>query len=263
MVSRSKQVDDLASKLAKLGKLHADGALSDEEFRALKARLISSTSLQKRREEKQADNGNFNNTLRPTSSPFGERLFGGNFIVGSLIAINIAIFVLMLRGNPSEGWSSAYLLSWGADYGRLTLNGEFWRLFTSTFLHLNFIHIAGNMGCLFYWGSVTERALGSPVFLLVYCLCGLFASLISVLTNPQVVSVGASGAIAGVLGVMCVMWFRSDARVSTEDVLGNLAVNAVLSFVAGVDWVAHVAGLVSGLALGALALPTDSHAKRA
>jgi membrane associated rhomboid family serine protease len=253
MVTQPK-ISEIVEQLTKLAKLHADGALTDEEFIAAKTRLLKSRGNRAVRKNP-LDHSGFNRAFRSADAAVADKTAVGKpLIVGLLIAVNAVIFVLMFLENPSAEWNAAFLLRWGADYGPLTLNGQIWRLFTSTFLHFNFIHIAGNMGCLFYWGSVTERALGSRLFLLVYLLCGLLASLTSVVTNPQVVSGGASGSIAGLLGVMCVMWFRGDARVATKDVLGNLAINALLSFVAGVDWVAHVGGLISGSVLGILLL---------
>ena len=177
----------------------------------------------------------------------------GNPVVWLLIAINLSVFASMSIVNPD--WTSNYLISWGADYGPLTLHGQWWRLFTCTFVHFNLLHITGNMGCLFYWGSVTERALGSRLFLLSYCLCGVLGSLASVLANPQGLSAGASGAIAGVFGIMCVMWLRGDPRVSKQDIIGNLAINVGLSATSGVDWRAHLGGVISGLILGLLLLP--------
>jgi rhomboid protease GluP len=186
------------------------------------------------------------------------RYFRGNPVAAGLVVINVGIFVLMSALNPAAEWDSNYLISWGADYGPLTLDGQFWRLLTSTFLHFNLIHITGNMGCLFYWGSVTERAMGSRLFFLSYCLCGVLGSLASVLANPQAVSAGASGAIAGVFGIMCVMWFRGDPRVSKQDIVGNLTINVGLSTLPGVDWIAHVGGLFGGLILGLLLLQGNS-----
>jgi membrane associated rhomboid family serine protease len=259
MGSPPNKISDLADKLTKLGKLRADGALTEDEFKAVKRKLLNTQNAAARQQhQKQTTDPNIDSPLVSTSPSSIDALiaanpaFGANPVVISLIAINVLIFILMWLGNPAFEWNARYLVSWGADYGLLTLNGEIWRLFTSTFVHLNPIHIAGNMSCLFYWGPVTERALGSRVFLLVYCLCGVLASFTSVVIHPEIVSAGASGAIAGVLGIMCVMWFRSDKRVSTEDVLGNLAVNVMISFVGGVDWVAHVGGLISGLVAGSL-----------
>jgi rhomboid protease GluP len=177
----------------------------------------------------------------------------GNPVVCLLIPANVSVFVLMSIVDPD--WTSNYIISWGANYGPLTLHGQWWRLFTCSFIHFNLLHIAGNMGCLFYWGSVTERALGSRLFLLSYCVCAVAGSLASVLGNPQAISAGASGAIAGVFGIMCVMWFHADPRVSKQDIFGNLAINIGLSATAGVDWRAHLGGVISGLILGLLLLP--------
>jgi rhomboid protease GluP len=179
----------------------------------------------------------------------------GNPVVCLLIAVNVGVFGAMSVANPSQQWTSNYLIDWGSDYGPLTLQGEYWRLLTCTFVHFSLLHITGNMGCLFYWGSVTERALGSRLFLLSYGLCGVLGSLASVLANPQAVSAGASGAIAGVFGIMCVMWLRGDPHVSKQDILANLSINVGLSATAGVDWVAHLGGVVSGLILGIMLLP--------
>lgn len=251
MSSQSDQ-NDTAAQIIKLSNLHADGVLTDDEFVALKARLIAEVS-----------NRSIETVSGATKPKAVEGLFGENPAVLTLIGINVGIFGFMLLGNPALKWNAAYLVSWGADYGRLTLSGEMWRLFTATFIHISVLHIVTNMSCLFYWGRITERSLGIGPFVLIYLLSGVFASLMSVLVNPQVVSAGASGSIAGVLGIMCIMWFRGDKRVTTEDVLGNLAVNVMLSFVGGVDWVAHVCGLVGGLILAALFLQADSRVEEA
>jgi rhomboid protease GluP len=181
--------------------------------------------------------------------------FRGNPVVCLLIAVNVGVFALMSVINPSDQWSSDYILRWGGDYGPLTLHGQWWRLFTCTFVHFNLLHIAGNMGCLAYWGGITERALGSRLFLLAYCLCGVVGSLTSVLADPQAISAGASGAIAGVFGIMCVMWLRGNPHVGRQDIIGNLAINVGLSASSGVDWHAHLGGVLAGLVLGLVLLP--------
>jgi membrane associated rhomboid family serine protease len=247
----------LLDQLTKLGELHSNGYLSADEFRAIKAMVLNSETtsdiryLDKQPLEVEDKKVLKSRELSPREHLFGE---GATTVVFLLVAINASVFVLMLLQNPSPKFDTAFLLSWGADYGKLTLHGQPWRLITSTFVHLNLAHIAGNMSALLYWGRVTEQALGSRMFLLVYLLCGVSASVTSVTVNPQIVSAGASGAIAGVLGIMCVMLFKGDSRVSVREVLGNLAFNVALSFLAGVDWVTHVGGLASGLFFGALFL---------
>ena len=173
-----------------------------------------------------------------------------------LVVINIVVFFLMAGGRSGD-WPASFLVTWGGNLGRLTFNGEPWRLVTSMFLHGSFGHLGGNLICLLAWGSVTELALGTVRFLLAYFGFGVLASLASAWVNPDVVSVGASGAIAGILGLMVVIWLKGDARVSPRDLLANIAINAFMSFQPAVDGIAHVAGFVAGMGTGPLLFPAS------
>ena len=168
-----------------------------------------------------------------------------------LVCLNVVIFLSTAADQPGD-WTPRFLVGWGGNLGRLTLDGEPWRLVSALFLHGGFGHLAGNMMCLLVWGSLTELALGTGRFLLAYFACGILANLASAAAHPAVVSVGASGAIAGILGLMVVIWWKGDARVSPQGVLANLALNAFMSLLPGVDGVAHVAGFFAGLAIGPL-----------
>jgi membrane associated rhomboid family serine protease len=168
-----------------------------------------------------------------------------------LIVVNLVVFFVM-AGERSGDWPAGFLTAWGGNLGRLTLNGEAWRLATGLFLHGSFGHLAGNLICLLAWGSITEQALGTVRYLLAYFACGVLANLASAWANPNVVSVGASGAIAGILGLLVVMWLKGDTRVSAKGLLANIALNAFLSLLPAVDWVAHVAGFAAGMAIGPL-----------
>lgn len=168
----------------------------------------------------------------------------------AIAVANVAVFLLMLTNARTGDWTAEFLLGWGADFAPLTLGGQPWRLLTSTFVHLSLPHIASNMLCLFYWGPVTERALGWRKFAATYLLCGVSASLVSVALQPHIVSAGASGALAGLLGVMLVMWLRGDPRVSRNGILTNIGLNVLIAFAVPVDWIAHAAGFVAGVLLG-------------
>jgi membrane associated rhomboid family serine protease len=168
-----------------------------------------------------------------------------------LIAANVIVFLLM-QADRSGAWSSAFLVSWGGDLGRLTLHGEPWRLLTAMFVHGSVGHIAGNLVCLLAWGSFTEIVLGTRRFLLAYFTCGILADLASAVANPNVVSVGASGAIAGILGLMVVIWLKGAVRISPGNLVANIALNGFLSFLPAVDWTAHLAGFAVGAAIGPL-----------
>ena len=174
-----------------------------------------------------------------------------------LLVINALVFLAMLGGQDSGNWSARYLLDWGGNLGSLTLHGEPWRLLTAIFLHGSFGHISGNMLCLLAWGSVVEIVIGTARFVPAYFAFGIFAGVVGAWAHPDVVSVGASGAIAGILGVLVVMWLRGDGRVSAGGLLANIAINAFISFMPSVDGFAHVAGFAAGLALGPLLFPAS------
>ena len=89
------------------------------------------------------------------------------------------------------------LVRWGAQFGPLTTQGQWWRLFTCTFLHIGILHLLCNMVVLWQIGGILERLLGRSAFLVVYLLAGLAGSLASLAWNPDVVAVGGERAGAG------------------------------------------------------------------
>lgn len=172
-----------------------------------------------------------------------------------MIAVNVAIYAVMAALSGKLSFPAEMVVHWGGNFGPLTLGGEPWRLFTSTFLHFGPGHIASNMLCLFYWGVVTERPLGWWRWLLAYLACGLIASGSSVLVHGDVVSAGASGAIAGLLGVIAAMFLKRYPAINGRVIVQNLLLNVVIAVVLPVDWVAHLGGFLAGVALGMVLLP--------
>ena len=115
-----------------------------------------------------------------------------------IIALNLVVFVVMVfAGLGVESFSTDDLVKWAADYGPLTLHGEWWRLLTSTFVHGGLMHIISNMVSLFFAGLFLEQVLGKIKYLTAYLICGLVASIVSLMYHPESVSAGASGAIMG------------------------------------------------------------------
>ena len=96
----------------------------------------------------------------------------------TLVVVNILIFFVMdFRGNTENG---AYMLAHGAAYGPLILeNGEYYRLFTSMFLHFGIEHLFGNMLTLIFLGDLLEKMIGKFRFILIYFLGGLAGNLLS------------------------------------------------------------------------------------
>jgi rhomboid protease GluP len=181
----------------------------------------------------------------------------------TLIALNVLVYVAMGLGGVS--WTDPSVMDgvrWGADFGPLTLSGEWWRVLTSTFVHFGIVHIAFNMWCLWSLGSSLEIFMGRNAFAVTYLLSGLMSSLVSVAWDPWRVSAGASGAIFGIAGAFVSYLYLKKVPMDPGFVrqkLKNLAIfigyNLIYGAAGNVDNSAHVGGLVAGLILGALVPP--------
>ena len=104
------------------------------------------------------------------------------------------------------------LLNWGANDGLHTLLAEPWRMLTSNYVHIGFIHIALNMWCLWNLGLLAERIFAPWTYFGVYTFCGLAGSLASIALHPVRVSAGASGAVFGLAGALVVTRRRRRVR---------------------------------------------------
>lgn len=172
-------------------------------------------------------------------------------MVRLIILANVLLYGLVVVGTGEFSPSARQLLAWGGDLGALSLHGEPWRLVTGIFLHASPGHIFGNMALLFFAGMFVEAMLGPTRFLVVYVVCGLAASLLSAWGHPDVVGVGASGAIAGIVGIIVVFYF-SGRRTGIRGawVAQTVGINAALSLAPNVDWLAHLGGFGAGIACG-------------
>src|SRR5256714_5509653 len=124
----------------------------------------------------------------------------GALITKSLIAVNIAIYVITAAQGAGINSPGGSLFAKWILYGPLVANGDWWRLITSAFLHANLLHIAFNMLALWWFGAPVELFLGRWRFLLLYVVSGLAGSAGALLATPNAPTVGASGAIFGILG---------------------------------------------------------------
>src|SRR3984885_15040403 len=178
-----------------------------------------------------------------------------------IIAVNVLVYVAMgLSGVSWTDPSVAQAIRWGADFGPLTLSGQWWRLFTSMFVHFGFFHIALNMWCLRNLAVALEPMMGRLAFSVTYLFCGLAASAVSTAWNPWRASAGASGAIFGIAGAFVSYLVLKKAAIPASLVrqnLQSLAVFILLNLSIGaarghIDNSAHLAGLAAGFILGAL-----------
>ncbi len=181
-----------------------------------------------------------------------------------LIALNFAAFAIELvvggAGSLLQGPTVQQLVRLGGSvpyYPRPSgtvvgiATGEYWRLFTSMFLHAGIIHIALNMYGLWLFGRVLEDELGSLKMLAVYLMSGLAGGAFSFAFGSGAVGVGASGAIYGLLGAFVAYNYRRRHmrfyRARLQAVMPWVILNIFLSFsIPFIDWHAHVGGLVAG-----------------
>jgi membrane associated rhomboid family serine protease len=141
----------------------------------------------------------------------------------------------------------------GALYGPAVADGDWWRLFTAAFLHYGPIHLAFNMLALWFFGAAVETAIGRGRYLLVYMVSGLAGSAGALVFSPNSVTVGASGAIFGILGAALVLE-RQRNYVLGGGAIGIIVLNLVFTFaIPGISIGGHLGGLVGG-ALCMLAL---------
>jgi rhomboid protease GluP len=170
-----------------------------------------------------------------------------------IIGVNIAIYALtsFFGGNFLET-DPGVIVGFGL-YTPYVLNGEVWRLLTSLFIHANVAHIAGNMLFLFIYGLRAEEMFDVKEYLAIYFLSGLAGNVLTMVADLLTVgfafSVGASGAIFGVLGAVMIYMRRSIGQ-SIMSALIYVFFLFTLNIAPGVNILAHLGGLVMGLALG-------------
>ena len=182
-----------------------------------------------------------------------------------LIALNVIFFFVEMSGGEP------FIRQWSVVPRRLVENpaGDFVTIFTSMFMHGGWMHLLGNMLYLWIFGDNVEDRMGQVKFLIFYLLCGIAATVAQVAfsANSTIPNLGASGAIAGVLGAYLVMFPKGQVRV----LMGRSVVNMpavmvlglwiLLQFVngvgsiantaetGGVAYMAHIGGFVAGLVL--------------
>jgi len=195
----------------------------------------------------------------------------------ALIVLNVLAFLVEL-GQGSDAALQSFITAWGVvprefgagkDLSPLIPLPYWSTLITSMFLHGGWMHLGGNMLYLWIFGDNIERAMGSMRFLAFYLICGIVAGLAHIaFSNGSIVpSVGASGAISGVLGGYLLMFPRNRVRVLTRGGIASVPAIVVLGFWiviqlfsqigsiaqtsdgGGVAYMAHIGGFVAGLVL--------------
>lgn len=194
------------------------------------------------------------------------------WITYGLIAANIIVLLAMaVAGANLFSPGIEAMVRWGANFAPATTDGEWYRLFTSMFLHFGLLHIAFNMWALYDSGRLTERLYGNAPFLAIYLVGGLMGSLVSLYWNRLVVSAGASGAVFAVYGALLAYVLLHRKMVPQENLKKIRTSTAVFIMYSlfygftheGIDNAAHIGGLAGGLLMGALlSAPLDAQSRR-
>lgn len=178
-----------------------------------------------------------------------------------ILTINVAVFVITAALSQEIMWIPAEnLVFFGANYGPFTVDGQWWRLVSSVFLHAGLIHILFNSIILYQIGSFVEVLLTKKLYLAIYLVTGICASITSLIFNYGVVSIGASGAIFGLFGFFAAMLttkiFSSDFKKRfIKSTWLFIGINLLIGTLGPIDNAAHIGGLVSGFILGIISTP--------
>jgi membrane associated rhomboid family serine protease len=190
------------------------------------------------------------------------------YVTWLIIVINVAVFLidgaLAAAGGFGMFGGGGPLVNAGAVSRQAVLAGDWWTLLTSAFLHLGLLHIGFNMYALWLFGPIIEQLYGHVEYLVLYLLCALGGSVLTILAAPDSAAVGASGAIFGLFGLAFVVSRRRhlllgpQARSMLSQVGTLLVLNLVITFtIPGISWTGHVGGLLVGGFIGLLLAPSN------
>ncbi len=171
----------------------------------------------------------------------------------ALIAINVAVF--LAEGSFTfNSQPTGKVYEEGALFGSIrgiptlgVAHGQWWRIVTSGFMHENLIHIGFNMWVLYYLGMMLEPAIGHLKFGVIYAVSLLTGSFGALLVTPHSPTVGASGAIFGLMGAAAVEMRARQIPIMQSGVGALILFNLVISFtLPGISWGGHIGGLIGG-----------------
>jgi membrane associated rhomboid family serine protease len=204
---------------------------------------VQTGQRQQRAQRKQYDDAGFG-----ARTIAGARFSQRPIATPALVALNVLVYLVtaVQAQSPMDNQSSP-LFQYGQLFApSIGFDGEWWRLFTSGFLHYGLIHIAVNMLSLWIIGRDLEILLGKVRFLAVYFISMLGGSAaVYLFSDPGVPTVGASGAIYGLLGALLVAVLR--LKLNPAMVIGTIVLNLAITYaIPGISLFAHVGGLVIG-----------------
>lgn len=209
---------------------------------------------------------------RTGTTPSSDRILGvipiPSTATSALVAACIALYAIswyMTQSAASaqlestslfSGISGQVLVRLGAKFGPLIAMGQWWRLVTAMFLHAGLLHIGFNLWCLFDLGPEVESLFSIQKFIVLYLVTGIFGFIVSLFWSPFGISIGASGAILGLIGILIGASFHHGqlGKEYRSQLWRWVIYIFAFALIPGlsIDNAAHIGGLISGLALGYL-----------
>ena len=184
-------------------------------------------------------------------------------LTGALLAANLVLFVVSAATQRSPWSGLGDIMENGALWGpAVDVGGEWWRLFTSGFLHANILHVGFNALLLGLLGAPLERSLGVVRFAVLYLAALLAGSLGALLASPRALTIGASGAVFGLMGAHLMASRATGRRARDSGVMGLLVLNLVTTFlIPNISIGGHIGGLAGGLLASWILLAPDRRGK--
>jgi membrane associated rhomboid family serine protease len=166
----------------------------------------------------------------------------------ALVAVNVVVYMITAAQGGGINLPGGKLFSDWALQGLAVSDGDWWRLVTAMFLHGSMLHLLFNMLALFWLGSIVEQALGTPRYLIVYFVSGVAGSAGAlVFSSPFAVTVGASGAIFGVMGALLILEYRATGSLAGQAMMLIIFNLAITFAIPGISKGGHLGGLLGGI----------------
>ena len=184
------------------------------------------------------------------------KIFQTSKVTGFLLVINVAIFIIMTLAGGSQ--NNLNLVRFGAMVKTLIANGDWWRLFTASFIHIGFFHLLFNMYFLYNIGPLFERLYGSRNYLIIYLLAGIMGNLLSfAFGNANTISAGASTSLYGLFGLALgiMLNYKDDAMLKSfgASFLSIIIINVIYSLISpSIGILGHLGGLLAGVILAGI-----------
>ena len=168
-------------------------------------------------------------------------------VTWALVGVNVLVYLITVAQGTGINNPGGSLFTKWVLFGPAVAHGDWWRLITAAFLHANVLHIGLNMLALIWLGAPVERYLGHLQYLGLYLVSGLAGSAGALIATPLGVTVGASGAIFGILGALLIIEYQATGRIVGQ-AFTLILINLVFSFTfSGISVGGHIGGLIGGI----------------